>query len=163
MKRCSPFASLMRYPSATIGPAAACPPVFLCFHCGSNTRDCFPVLSGLQFYGWSMFGVTMRVEIKNEAQRCAAEIRKVCPDARVIAFGSSIDDNVRNPRDIDLLVVLPQQVDFKTLRSDILAIPRTTWPLDIIVVPDDFLAEKLKASSNFYAFACSEGIEFGTE
>jgi predicted nucleotidyltransferase len=110
-----------------------------------------------------MFGVTMRVEIKNEAQRCAAEIRKVSPEARVIVFGSSIDENVRNPRDIDLLVVLPKQANFKALRREILAIPRTTWPLDIIVVPDDFLAEKLKASSNFYAFVCNEGIELGTE
>lgn len=105
----------------------------------------------------------MRLEIKNEVWRCASEIRKICPEARVIVFGSSIYEIIRNPRDIDLLVVLPQIENFKALRREILAIPRTTWPLDMIVVPGDYLREKLASTGNFYSFICNEGIEIGTE
>jgi hypothetical protein len=105
----------------------------------------------------------MKSEIQTEVQRCALEIKKICPEARIIVFGSSVDEAVLNPRDIDLLIVVPKSVDFKPTRRKILAIPRTTWPLDIVVVPDDFLKEKLRLSGNFYAFICNEGVEIGTQ
>jgi len=105
----------------------------------------------------------MKPEIQTEGERCALAIRKICPEARVIVFGSSVDDAVISPRDIDLLIVVPTSVDFKATRRKILAIPRTTWPLDIIVVPDDFLTEKLRLSGNFYAFIYNEGVEIGTQ
>lgn len=103
----------------------------------------------------------MRKHIISEINRCAGEIRKICSDARIIVFGSSIDDKVENPRDIDLLVAVPESVHFKQILRRVLAIPRTTWPLDILVVPTEFLEERIRATGNFYFFAVSEGIEIG--
>lgn len=112
---------------------------------------------------YCFLGVGMNVEIQTEVERCLVEFRKICSEVRVIVFGSSIDEAVKSPRDIDLLVVVPQSVDFKSTRRRILAITRTTWPLDIVVIPDDFLREKLRASCNFYAFIYNEGVEIGTQ
>lgn len=105
----------------------------------------------------------MRAEIEKEVQRCAAEFRKISPACRVIVFGSSIDEKVKSPRDIDLLVVIPNSEPFKLIRRKLLSIPRSSWPLDIIVVPTDFLEEKVKQTGNFYAFICQEGIEIGQD
>ena len=105
----------------------------------------------------------MHPEIRMEIQRCAQEIRKICPDARIFVFGSSIDKSVKNPRDIDLLVSVPNLLPFKALRRRILAIPRTTWPLDITVVPNEFLDERVRTSGNFSSFVVSEGMEIGQE
>lgn len=105
----------------------------------------------------------MQPHVRAEIQRCVQEIRKICPEARVFVFGSSIDKSVENPKDIDLLVSIPDAEPFKPLRRRILAIPRASWPLDIIVVPSEFLEEKICKSGNFYSFAVSEGIEVGQE
>ena len=108
-------------------------------------------------------GAHMRDEIEKEIRRCAAEIRKVSTASRIIVFGSSVDERVRNPRDIDLLVVIPDVEPFKETRRRILSIPRSGWPLDIIVVPAGFLEQKIRESANFYAFVCQEGIEIGQD
>lgn len=79
----------------------------------------------------------MQTDIDNEVKRCAAEIHKISPASRVIVFGSSLDDKVRHPRDIDLLVVIPRSEQLKSVRRKILSIPRNGWPLDIIVLPAD--------------------------
>ncbi|MEY3901059.1 MAG: hypothetical protein RL189_365 [Pseudomonadota bacterium] len=105
----------------------------------------------------------MRAEIDKEVKRCAEEIRKVSPSCRIIVFGSSIDEKVRNPRDIDLLVVIPNSEPFKMTRRKILSIPRSSWPLDIIVVPAEFLEGKIQQGGNFYAFVCQEGVELGQD
>jgi hypothetical protein len=105
----------------------------------------------------------VHVDVEIEARRCGVEIRKICPDARVVVFGSSIAESVRRPRDIDLLVVVPRGCDFRRLRREIMAIPRTTWPLDIIVVPGDYLSERLAESGNFYSFVFNEGVELGSQ
>ena len=105
----------------------------------------------------------MHPEIRMEIQRCAQEIRKISPNARIFVFGSSIDESVKSPRDIDLLISVPNTESFKELRRRILAIPRTTWPLDIIVVPNEFLDERIRTSGNFYSFVVSEGMEIGQE
>lgn len=103
----------------------------------------------------------MRAEIRAEAERCAREIQSLCPEARVIVFGSAINEKVRAPRDIDLLVIIPKSDSFERMRRRILAISRTSWPLDIIVVPSDFFDEKISQSGNFYAFIYEEGVELG--
>lgn len=105
----------------------------------------------------------MQAKIQQEVERCAEEIRKICPDSRIVVFGSAISDNVKNPRDIDLLVIVPNTQTFKQLRRRILAIPRSSWPLDLIVVPSDFFSEKIRQSGNFYAFIYHEGVELGTK
>lgn len=105
----------------------------------------------------------MHPGIRVEVQLCSQEIRKICPEARIFVFGSSIDKSVENPRDIDLLVSIPDAEQLKPVRRRILAIPRTSWPLDIIVVPFAFLAEKIRVGGNFYSFTVSEGIEVGQE
>lgn len=103
----------------------------------------------------------MQPHVRAEIQRCVQEIRKICPDARIFVFGSCVDKSVENPRDIDLLVIVPDAEPFKPMRRRILAMPRASWPLDIIVVPHEFLEEKIRKSGNFYSFAISEGIEVG--
>ncbi len=105
----------------------------------------------------------MQAEIQQEVERCAEEIRRICPDSRIVVFGSAISDNVTNPRDIDLLIIVPNSLTFKQIRRKILAIPRSSWPLDLIVVPNDFFTEKLHQSGNFYAFIYHEGVELGTK
>lgn len=117
----------------------------------------------LNLQGIVLNGVHMRDEIEKEVKRCAGEIRKISPASRVIVFGSSVDEKVRHPRDIDLLVVIPDSEPFKATRRRILSIPRSTWPLDIIVVPSNFLEQKIRESSNFYAFVCQEGTEIGQD
>lgn len=103
----------------------------------------------------------MQPDIDKEVKRCAAEIHKISPASRVIVFGSSLDEKVRNPRDIDLLVVIPTSEPLKSVRRKILSIPRNGWPLDIIVIPADFLEEKIRQGGNFYAFIYQEGREIG--
>ena len=105
----------------------------------------------------------MKAEIDKEVKRCAAEIRKISPSSRIIVFGSSIDEKVRHPHDIDLLVVIPVAEPFKVTRRRILSIPRANWPFDIIVVPADFLDEKVRLGGNFYAFVCQEGMELSQD
>lgn len=104
-----------------------------------------------------------RLTIRAEIHRCFAEIRKVCPQSRVIVFGSAVDETIENPHDIDLLVIVPRNEDFKVIRRRILGIPRNSWPLDIIVVPDDFFAKKVAETGNFYAFVSDEGVEIDTK
>lgn len=105
----------------------------------------------------------MKTEIQQEVERCAAEIRIICPDSRIVVFGSAVSDIIKNPRDIDLLVIVPNSQAFRQLRRQILAIPRSSWPLDLIVVPIDFFTEKLRQSGNFYSFVYHEGVELGTK
>ncbi len=102
---------------------------------------------------------TLRHDVEQEVRRVVSEIKSICPNSRIYLFGSAVDSNAVNIRDIDFLIEIPDELDFKTTRKRILCeVMRTIWALDIIVVPNSFLKSKLEQGGNFYAFAVQEGI-----
>ena len=101
----------------------------------------------------------LKPEIEHEVKRVVKEIKQLCSTTSIYLFGSAADNESENIRDLDFLVAIPDTLDFKSYRKKILCqVTRTTWALDLIVVPESFLKEKIALGGNFYAFAVQEGI-----
>ena len=101
----------------------------------------------------------MLKEVSLELKRIQKIVEQEFPQTQIILFGSAADPQVKNPNDLDILFVLKDEISFKENRNKLLCISRTTWPLDIIVVPRKFFEDKVHDGGNFYAFIDEEGIK----
>ena len=47
---------------------------------------------------------TLRHDVEQEVRRVVSEIKSICPNSRIYLFGSAVDNNAVNIRDIDFLI-----------------------------------------------------------